>query len=169
MTASEGSREVCSFPPLPSGVHMPNAVLALGDGTIFEGEVFGSSRPVCGEVVFNTGMTGYVETSDRPLLRGSDPGPHVSADRELWRARNHAREGYSRRPYESDRIQVQGLSFSTTSTITVITRRSGSLRQWLLDEDVPAVTGVDTRTLTRRLREHGTMQGWMFPADDDAR
>ena len=48
--------------------------LALNDGTVFEGYLFGSPRVVCGEVVFNTGMTGYVETLDRPLLRGSDPG-----------------------------------------------------------------------------------------------
>ena len=67
--------------------------------------------------------------------------------------RNHAPEGCSRRPYESDRIQVQGLVVQHYVDDYSHHAAVRTLRQWLLDEDVPAVTGVDTRTLTRRLRE----------------
>jgi carbamoyl-phosphate synthase small subunit len=150
---------------------MHTARLALDDGTAFEGDFFGSSRAVGGEVVFNTGMAGYVETLTDPSYAGQIlvltyplignygvPGPRA--------------EGALAPPYESDRIQVQGLvvqhyvdDYSHHAAIR-------SLREWLIAEDVPAVTGIDTRTLTRRLRESGTMQGWLFPGSmshDEAR
>jgi carbamoyl-phosphate synthase small subunit len=75
-------------------------------------------------------------------------------------------------PYESDRIQVQGLVVQSYVDQYSHHAARRSLRQWLQDENVPAITGVDTRTLTRRLRERGTMRGWLFSADmslDDAR
>lgn len=142
---------------------MSKASLALDDGTVFEGDTFGSSRTVCGEVVFNTGMAGYIEALTDPSYAGQIlvftyplignygvPGPRAT--------------GSLARPYESNRIQVQGLvvqhyvdEYSHHSALR-------SLRQWLVDEDVPAISGVDTRTLTRRLRERGTMKGWLFPA-----
>ena len=95
--------------PSSEFLDMGNTKLVLNDGTVFEGCLFGSSRAVCGEVVFNTGMTGYVETLDGPFLRRPDPGADLSAGRELWRAGATRGEGRLRRPYESDRIQVQGL------------------------------------------------------------
>jgi carbamoyl-phosphate synthase small subunit len=75
-------------------------------------------------------------------------------------------------PYESGRIQVQGLvvqNYAETYSHHAATR---SLHEWLSAEGIPALTGVDTRSLTRRLREHGTMQGSLYPSsmsEDDAR
>src|SRR5207247_3182181 len=71
-------------------------------------------------------------------------------------------------PYESNRVQVRGLvvqSYVDKYSHHAATR---SLGEWLEAEGIPAITGIDTRTLTRRLREHGTMKGWLVPADGDA-
>ena len=142
---------------------MSRASLALDDGTVFEGETFGSPRAVCGEVVFNTGMAGYVESLTDPSYAGQIlvltyplvgnygvPAPRA--------------KGSLAGPYESNRIQVQGLVVQHYMDGYSHHAAMRSLRQWLVEEDVPAVTGVDTRTLTRRLRERGTMQGWLVPA-----
>jgi carbamoyl-phosphate synthase small subunit len=135
----------------------------LDDGTVFEGETFGSPRAASGEVVFNTGMAGYVESLTDPSYAGQIlvltyplvgnygvPAPRA--------------KGSLARPYESNRIQVQGLVVQHYVDDYSHHAASRSLRQWLVEEVVPAITGIDTRTLTRRLRERGTMQGWLFPA-----
>ena len=136
-----------------------------------EGVSFGAARPVSGEVVFNTGMAGYVETLTDPSYCGQilvltyplvgnygvpAPRPPGSIDR----------------PYESSRIQVQGLVVQ--NHVTAFSHRDAvrSLGSWLSGENVPAVSGIDTRTLTRRLRERGTMRGWLYPSSlalEDAR
>jgi carbamoyl-phosphate synthase small subunit len=136
--------------------------LVLEDGTELEGRGFGAMRPVAGEVVFNTAMTGYVESLTDPSYRGQilvltyplagNYGvPMPRRPRSLDR------------PYESDRIQVQGLVVQ--SYVESHSHHAGkrSLGQWLMGENVPAVTGVDTRALTQKLREKGTMQGWLVP------
>jgi carbamoyl-phosphate synthase small subunit len=135
----------------------------LEDSTEMAGQAFGAYRAIGGEVVFNTGMTGYVETLTDPSYRGQilvftyplvgnygvpPPRPAGSIDR----------------PYESDRIQVQGLVVQNYVDAYSHHAANRSLRQWLISEDIPAITGIDTRTLTRRLRESGTMKGWLFPA-----
>jgi carbamoyl-phosphate synthase small subunit len=142
---------------------MRRVKLVLDDGTVFEGDTFGSMRAVCGEVVFNTGMTGYMETLTDPSyagqilvltypLVGNYGVPEPRAGRHLAP------------PYESDRIQIQGLIVQRYIHEYSHHAASRTLRRWLMDEDVPAMTGVDTRSLTRRLRERGTMRGWLFPA-----
>jgi carbamoyl-phosphate synthase small subunit len=140
--------------------------LVLEDGTELSGTSFGAPRAVGGEVVFNTGMTGYVETLTDPSYRGQilvstyplvgnygvpSPRPKDSIDR----------------PFESSGIQIQGLVVQ--SYVDAYSHYAGrrSLGNWLAEESIPGVTGVDTRTLTRRLREHGTMKGWLFPAAVD--
>jgi carbamoyl-phosphate synthase small subunit len=140
---------------------MRNGKLVLEDGTVCEGEMFASPRPVSGEVVFNTGMTAYVETLTDPSyagqillltypLIGNYGVPEARAGSALAP------------PYESERIQVQGLIVQHYLDDYSHHTARRSLRQWLIDEDVPALTAVDTRTLTRRLRERGTMRGWLF-------
>jgi len=144
-------------------IGMRNSKLTLGDGTVFDGDVFGSSRPVCGEVVFNTGMSGYVETLTDPSYAGQILVLTYPLIGNYGVPEPRAGNGLAG-PYESDRIQVQGLIVQHYVDDYSHHAASRSLRRWLLDEDVPAVTGVDTRTLTRLLREHGTMRGWMYPA-----
>ncbi|MFN8654237.1 MAG: glutamine-hydrolyzing carbamoyl-phosphate synthase small subunit [Gemmatimonadales bacterium] len=139
--------------------------LILEDGSEYEGESFGAAnRPVVGEVVFTTGMSGYVETLTDPSFGGQIlvltyplagnygvPAPRA--------------QGSIVGPYESDRIQIQGLVVQHAITQPSHHASARTLGQWLASEQIPGVTGIDTRTLTRRLREHGTMKGWLLPSD----
>jgi carbamoyl-phosphate synthase small subunit len=138
--------------------------LVLEDGTEVEGSAFGEVEAVFGEVVFNTGMTGYVETLTDPSYKGQilvSTYPLVGN----YGVPPPRKPGALDRPYESSRIQVQGLVVQTYSGAYSHPTATRSLGEWLCAEQVPAVTGIDTRTLTRRLRERGTMQGWLFPAE----
>src|SRR5919204_2590761 len=139
------------------------ASLALADGTVLEGRGFGAARAVRGEVVFNTAMAGYVEALTDPSycgqilvltypLIGNYGVPPPRPPRSL------------QPPYESDRIQVQGVVVQNYVDAHSHHAARRSLHEWLLDEGVPGLTGVDTRSLTRRLREHGTMQGSLCPS-----
>ena len=139
-------------------------VLSLDDGTQLQGRSFGSTEPVCGEVVFNTGMSGYVETLTDPSYKGQIltmtyplVGNYGVPDPRLANTLD--------RPYESDAIQVQGLIVQNYVDNHSHHEATRSLSQWLCDCGVPAITNIDTRTLTRRLRERGTMTGWLYPAE----
>ena len=141
--------------------------LVLEDGTEMFGRPFGAAGSVGGEVVFNTAMSGYVEALTDPSYRGQIlvlTYPLVgSYGVPAPRAR-----GSLDGPYESGRVQVQGLvvqSYVDKYSHHAATR---SLGAWLEAEGVPGITGIDTRTLTRRLREHGTMKGWLVTAKDAA-
>ena len=143
----------------------PNAAvtLSLEDGTRFQGSGFGATKAVNGEVVFNTAMAGYVEALTDP----SYCGQILVLTYPL--AGNYGvppprRPGSLDRPYESDRIQVQGLVVQNYVEAYSHHAASRSLHEWLSAEGIPGLTGVDTRSLTRRLREHGTIQGWLYPA-----
>jgi len=142
----------------------PRIKLILEDGTEYEGSSFAANRPVVGEVVFTTGMSGYVETLTDPSFRGQIlvltyplagnygvPAPRPKASLQG--------------PYESDRIQIQGLVVQNAITRPSHHASARTLGDWLTSENIPGVTGIDTRTLTRRLREHGTMRGWLLPGD----
>jgi carbamoyl-phosphate synthase small subunit len=144
----------------------PAMKLLLEDGTEMSGRAFGAVASVGGEVVFNTGMTGYVETLTDPSYRGQIlvltyplvgsygvPTPRASASLDG--------------PYESDRVQVQGLVVQSYVSKYSHHAAARSLGDWLAAEGVPGITGLDTRTLTRRLREHGTMKGWLLPVTND--
>jgi len=136
--------------------------LLLEDGTEVRGHGIGVTKPVCGEVVFNTAMSGYVETLTDPSYHGQIvvlTYPLIG---------NYgvppARAESLARPYESDRIQVQALVVQNYVDAHSHHMASRSLHEWLVGESVAGLSGVDTRALTRRLRERGTMQGWLYPA-----
>ena len=125
--------------------------LILKDGAVFEGESFGAPVNVAGEVVFNTGMTGYVETLTDPSYAGQIlvltyplVGNYGVPDKKFW---------------ESKKIQVAGLVVAEYSKNYSHHDAKKSLSQWLKEHNVPAITGIDTRALTIRLREHGVMLG----------
>ncbi|MDO8514058.1 MAG: glutamine-hydrolyzing carbamoyl-phosphate synthase small subunit [bacterium] len=125
--------------------------LILEDGTVFEGQSFGAPRNASGEVVFNTGMTGYVESLTDPSYAGqilvcTYPliGNYGVPDKKL---------------FESEKIQIAGLVVSEYSEQYSHHDAKESLGDWLKASGVPAITGVDTRALTKRLREHGVMLG----------
>jgi carbamoyl-phosphate synthase small subunit len=137
--------------------------LVLEDGTELLGEGFGATTAVCGEVVFNTGMSGYVETLTDPSYRGQIlvcTYPLVGN----YGVPPERVPGTLDGPFESGEIQVQGLVVQNYVEAYSHHNASRSLGGWLATHAIPGVTGIDTRTLTRRLREHGTMRGWLFPA-----
>lgn len=125
--------------------------LFLKDGSVFEGESFGADVSVQGEVVFATGMTGYVESFTDPSYAGqilvlTYPliGNYGVPDKATW---------------ESEKVQIAGLVVSEYSETYSHHDAKESLAQWLKAAGVPAITGVDTRALTKKLREHGVMLG----------
>lgn len=136
--------------------------LILEDGTEFSGSSFGAEREVAGEVVFNTSMAGYVEALTDPSYRGQIlvlTYPLVG----VYGVPEPRSPGSLTPPYESDRIQATGLVVQQYQSSYSHASARRSLGAWLQEEGKPAVTGIDTRTLTRRLRESGTMKGWLLP------
>lgn len=140
--------------------------LVLEDGSSYDGSQFGSDQGVTGEVVFNTAMAGYIETLTDPSYRGqilvcTYPliGNYGVPDKPAI--------GELVAPYESGQIQVLGLVVQNYMDKYSHSDAGRSLQQWLQDEGVPAVTGVDTRRLTRKLREVGTMRGWLLGDDGE--
>ncbi len=135
--------------------------LVLEDGTTLRGRSFGGARDVAGEVVFNTGMSGYIETLTDPSYRGQilvttyplQGNYGVPVDRA---------KGSIDAPFESGAIQVQGVVCVAHAASPHHYANARTLGQWLSESGVPAVQGIDTRTLTRKLREHGTMRGWLL-------
>lgn len=139
-----------------------DAKLLLADGTEMPGRSFGADRSACGEFVFNTAMSGYIETLTDPSYRGQVlvttyplignygvPAPRPA--------------GTIDGPYESGEIQVQGLVVQHYISEYSHAAAERSLGEWLRSENIPAISGIDTRTLTRHLREVGTMTGWIGP------
>jgi len=132
--------------------------LVLEDGVEFEGVSFGSHRSISGEVVFNTAMTGYPESLTDPSYKGQilvltypligNYGvPDESVEEKLFKH------------FESDRLHISGLIVSDYSVEYSHWNANKSLGEWLMEHDIPGIYGVDTRHLTKILRENGTMLG----------
>lgn len=130
--------------------------LTLADGQVYAGRPFGAIREARGEVVFNTGMTGYVETLTDPSYRG-----------QILVLTYPLQGNYGVPPdgagFESDRVQVAGLVVTRHCAAPSHHLSTRSLGAWLTASGVPAVEGIDTRTLTQHLREHGTIGGTLVP------
>lgn len=144
------------------------AQLLLEDGSIFEGENFGAPVSVAGEVVFNTGMVGYPESMTDPSYRGQilsltypligNYGIPVNGSEPL------SANGISKH-FESDSIQIKGLIVSSLSPDFSHWSALNSLDEWMRRNNVPGITGIDTRALTKRLRTQGCMLGKLVVAD----
>jgi carbamoyl-phosphate synthase small subunit len=135
--------------------------LVLEDGSRYPGAAFGADRVVAGEVVFGTGMAGYVESLTDPSYRGQILVLTYPLEG------NYGVERQGGIGFESSKIQVQGLVVASATRVPSHHGSQRSLGDWLRDEGVPGLEGVDTRDLTKRLRERGTMQGWLVPAGLD--
>lgn len=138
--------------------------LILEDGTVFEGYSFGSSKSVSGELVFNTGMVGYPETLTDPSYCGQIlvlTYPLIGN----YGVPGDDRENDLAKFFESDHIQVQGLVVADYSFHYSHWNARRSLSEWLIGQDIPAIYGVDTRALTIRLRDRGTMLAKIIPDD----
>ena len=138
---------------------MRNVTLILNDGTRFHGQSFGYESPVAGEVVFNTAMSGYPESLTDPSYAG-----------QLMTLTYPLVGNYGVPPFtndadglanfmESDRIHASAIIVSDYSTEYSHWNACESLADWLKREHVPGITGIDTRELTKLLREHGVMMG----------
>jgi carbamoyl-phosphate synthase small subunit len=139
--------------------------LVLEDGSTFAGYLFGYSGSTSGEVVFNTGMVGYPESLTDPSYKGQIlvlTYPLVG-NYGVPKAQNGSLDSIG---FESDRIQAQGLVISEYSSQYSHWDASRSLEAWLKEHHVPALYGVDTRMLTRRLREKGSLLGQIVPSRD---
>src|SRR5919202_4616997 len=127
--------------------------LELEDGTVFAGRSAAFPKPVCGEVVFNTGMVGYTESLTDPSYRGQIlvfTYPLVGN----YGVPPRTATGGVLDHFESDRIQVSGLVVSTLSRTPSHWSAVSSLDEWMRAEGIPGIEGVDTRALTQRLRTH---------------
>ena len=145
---------------------MRNVTLVLQDGTKFHGKSFGYDAPVAGEVVFNTAMMGYPESLTDPSYAG-----------QLLTLTFPLVGNYGVPPFtfgpeglptfmESDHIHASAIIVSDYSEQYSHWNANESLAEWLKREQVPGITGIDTRELTKVLREHGVMMGQIIFDDD---
>ena len=133
------------------------AVLVLEDGTRYLGNAYGARGQTFGEVVFATGMTGYQETLTDPSYAGQIvvmTAPHIG------------NTGVNDEDPESSRIWVSGYVVRDPSRIVSNYRATGSLDAQLVDESIVGISGIDTRAVTRRLRDAGVMRGGIFAGAD---
>lgn len=138
---------------------MRNVTLLLDDGTSFHGKSFGYEKPAAGEVVFNTAMTGYPESLTDPSYAGQILTlTYPLVGNYGVPPRTHDKNGLPAY-FESERIHVAALVVSDYSEAFSHWNAVESLGAWLQREQVPAITGIDTRELTKTLRERGVMMG----------
>jgi carbamoyl-phosphate synthase small subunit len=136
------------------------AILVLEDGTAFRGEAYGAVGQTFGEAVFTTAMTGYQETLTDPSYHRQvvvQTAPHIG------------NTGVNDEDDESDRIWVAGYVVRDPARRASSWRATGELEDRLRDEGVVGICGVDTRALTRHLRERGAMRAGVFSGDAASR
>ena len=142
--------------------------LILDDGTVLEGQGFGYSTTIFGELVFNTGMVGYTETLTDPSYRGQIltltyplvgnygvPSPQQMDDNNMPKH------------FESDMIQARGLVIHELSMTASHWNLSMTLDEWLYNEKIPGIAGIDTRELTKKLRNSGVMMAALVVSDTE--
>lgn len=133
------------------------AVLALEDGTIFHGEGFGADNEVIGEIVFNTGMTGYQEILTDPSYYGQI----VTMTYPLI-----GNYGINKEDTESAHPQVRGFITREVCRTPSNWRLMESLNEYLKRHNITGIEGIDTRALTKMLRDKGTMKGIITSAEN---
>ncbi|MDQ3887147.1 MAG: carbamoyl phosphate synthase small subunit, partial [Actinomycetota bacterium] len=129
------------------------AVLVLEDGTVVRGEAYGATGETLGEAVFATGMTGYQETLTDPSYHRQivvQTAPHIG------------NTGWNDEDDESHRIWVAGYVVRDPARVPSSWRSRRPLEDELREQGVIGIAGVDTRAVTRRLREHGSMRAGIF-------
>ena len=135
------------------------ATLILDDGTTFRGYSFGYEKPVAGEVVFNTAMTGYPESLTDPSYAGQLMVlTYPLVGNYGVPPRTFQPNGLSTF-MESEKIHAEAIIISDYSREYSHWNAQCSLGDWLKEEHIPGIYGIDTRALTKKLREHGVMMG----------
>ena len=136
---------------------MSKAILVLEDGKVFTGQSYGAEGQTLGEVVFCTGMTGYQETLTDPSYAGQivvQTAPHIG------------NTGVNKRDEESSKVWVAGYVVRDASRVVSNFRSEDSLDNELVKYAVVGIRGIDTRALTRHLRDRGVMRGGIFSGLD---
>ena len=139
---------------------MDKAFLVLDDGTIFEGSSWGATGKAFGEAVFATGMTGYQETL-------TDPSYHKQV--VVMTAPHIGNTGWNLEDNESSRIWVSGFVVRNPSPVVSNWRSKNSLEDELIKQQIVGIQGVDTRALTRHLRDRGAMRVGIFSEENLSR
>ncbi|WP_197328333.1 glutamine-hydrolyzing carbamoyl-phosphate synthase small subunit [Ralstonia syzygii] len=140
---------------LPS---FPPAILALADGTVFRGYSIGAAGHTIGEVVFNTAITGYQEILTDPSYSRQIVTltyPHIG------------NVGVNREDVEATKVHAAGLIIKDMPILASNFRKEHSLSHYLKSEKVVAIAGIDTRKLTRILREKGAQNGCVLAGEDN--
>lgn len=138
--------------------NLKRASLILDDGTVFRGKSFGYEKPIAGEVVFNTAMTGYPESLTDPSYEGQIlvfTYPLIGNYGVPARDTVQNLSAY----YESEKIHVEAVVISDYSFEYSHWNADKSLAQWLQEEHIAGICDIDTRALTKHLRERGSMKG----------
>ncbi|MBV8760722.1 MAG: glutamine-hydrolyzing carbamoyl-phosphate synthase small subunit [Deltaproteobacteria bacterium] len=133
------------------------AALVLASGKVFRGEGFGAKVESIGEVVFNTSITGYQEIVSDPSYCGQIV---------VMTAPEIGNVGVNREDVEAPRVACAGLAIRELSPLTASWRAENSLTAWLDQSKVPGIDGIDTRALTRTLRDQGAQNGAITPDVD---
>lgn len=155
----QNQKQITKIKTISTPFLMKPITLLLEDGTTYEGQSFGSETNSQGEVVFNTSMVGYPEALTDPSYRGQiltltyplignyGIPPEIKDSNRI------------KKFFESNEIQVEGLIISEYCENYNHWNAQKSLGEWLKDYCIPGITGIDTRALTQKLREKGTMLG----------
>ena len=133
------------------------AILALADGSLFYGTAIGAEGETSGEVVFNTAMTGYQEILTDPSYSRQIVTltyPHIGST------------GVNEEDIESDRVQASGLIIRDLPLLVSNWRSTGSLQDYLRDNNIVGISDIDTRRLTRILRDKGSQNGAVVAGAD---
>jgi carbamoyl-phosphate synthase small subunit len=144
-------------PAIVTGARWP-AALVLENGKVYRGDGFGARVESIGEVVFNTSITGYQEIVSDPSYCGQ-----IVA----MTATQIGNVGVNQADLEARRVAGAGLVIRELSPLTASWRADGGLAAWLEASGVPGIEGIDTRALTRCLRDQGAMRGAITPAAGD--
>lgn len=128
------------------------AILVLEDGSIYEGFSFGSQTDACGEVVFNTSMTGYQEMLTDPSYAGQIVVPTYPLIGNY---------GINEQDIESKKIQVSGFVVREECLEPSHYLNKKTIHSYLAENDIPGIWGIDTRAVTRKLRSAGVMKGML--------
>ena len=138
---------------------MDSAILALEDGTVFEGRSFGAPAERSGEVVFNTAITGYQEIFTDPSYTGQIV---ILTNPQIGNYGTSVFDNESRKPY------IEGLAVREFSGVTSNWRSDEEARTFLANANIPVVSDLDTRSLVRHLRSRGVMRGVLSAIEKDS-
>ena len=138
---------------------MNSAILALEDGTVFEGRSFGAPTERSGEVVFNTAITGYQEIFTDPSYTGQIV---ILTNPQIGNYGTAVSDNEATKPY------IEGLAVREFSEITSNWRSDEEAREFLAQSGIPVISELDTRALVRHLRSRGVMRGVLSAVEKDA-